>query len=160
MLTRRSAKEADESLREIGFILHCYHCGSRKIVRSLLPVKDQKCDSCGSNMRFAGPLWCGQIWSKPFTEAARVIVSEPEHKINHRLIRMLDLILSELDGPATYYDLHVISDSEGVNSPSTTKVVELLRKKGFFASPTHFRGTCVRTNADMETIRSAVKQMG
>jgi tRNA (guanine26-N2/guanine27-N2)-dimethyltransferase len=160
MLARRNATEADQSLREIGYILHCFKCGNRRVVPSSLPIKDSKCEICGSNMRSAGPLWCGQIWSRSFTEAARMVVREPDRRFNRRLIRMLDLILSELDGPPTYYDLHNISDSEGVNSPSTSKVIELLRNKGLFASPTHFRGTCVRTSADIETVRSTVRQLG
>jgi tRNA (guanine26-N2/guanine27-N2)-dimethyltransferase len=160
MLTGRNSMEADENLREMGYILHCFSCGNRRVVSSLPPIKGSKCEICGSNMKPAGPLWCGQIWSRSFTEAARIVAKELEHRFNRRLIRMLDLILSELDGPPTYYDLHSISDSEGVNSPSTSKVIEFIRSKGLFASPTHFKGTCVRTTADIETVRSIVRRLG
>jgi tRNA (guanine26-N2/guanine27-N2)-dimethyltransferase len=160
MLTQRMRATSQENSREMGYILHCFNCGNRKIVRSLSPIKNQKCEICDSNMRLGGPLWCGQIWSRPFVEAARSAASDPKHRVNRRLIRMLDLILDELDGPPTYYDLHSISDSEGVNSPSTSRVVGLLKNIGFFASPTHFRGTCVRTTADISTVRSIVRQLG
>ena len=160
ILTRGNATKATESLREMGYINHCFKCGNRKVVHSLAPIKNQKCEVCGSNMRLAGPLWCGQIWNKSYVETARKLVAEPGQILNRRLTKMLDLIVQELDGPPTYYDLHYISDSEGVNSPSTSKVVELLKKEGFFASPTHFRGTCIRTTADMETLKSLVKQIG
>jgi tRNA (guanine26-N2/guanine27-N2)-dimethyltransferase len=160
MLMQRNATTSQENLREMGYVLHCFNCGNRKIVRSLLPIKNQECEVCGSKMRLGGPLWCGQIWSRPFVEAARNAACELKRDLNRRLIRMLDLILDELDGPPTYYDLHSISDSEGVNSPSTSRVVGLLRNRGFFASQTHFRGTCVRTTADMPTLRSIVRQLG
>jgi tRNA (guanine26-N2/guanine27-N2)-dimethyltransferase len=160
LLTKRDATEADENLREIGYILHCFHCGNRRVLPSLAPLKEAKCEFCGSIMRSAGPLWCGKIWDRSFTEVVKTIVGQSKYKSNRRLNRMLDLILSELDGPPTYFNLHSISDSEGVNSPSTSKVIELLRVKGFFASPTHFRGTCVRTTADTETVKSIVRQLG
>jgi tRNA (guanine26-N2/guanine27-N2)-dimethyltransferase len=158
LLTKRDATKADRNLREMGYILHCFNCGNRRVSLSLEPLKETKCEFCGSNMRSAGPLWCGEIWDRSFTEVVKTVVGQSKHKSSRRLNRMLDTILSELNGPPTYYDLHCISDSEGVNSPSTSKVIELLRDRGFFASPTHFRGTCVRTTADTETVKSIVRQ--
>jgi tRNA (guanine26-N2/guanine27-N2)-dimethyltransferase len=160
IVTRRNRTEATESLGEMGYVAHCFKCGNRKVVHSLRPITNRKCEMCGSNMRLAGPLWCGQIWNRSYVESTKKVVVEPDRRLNRRLIRMIDLILDELNGPPTYYDLHRISDSEGVNSPSTASVLELLRKEGFFASPTHFGGTCIRTTADMRTIKLIVKQLG
>jgi tRNA (guanine26-N2/guanine27-N2)-dimethyltransferase len=112
-------------------------------------------------MRVAGPLWCGELWDRDFVATAETVAKEDvERKLNRRLVKMLSLISSELDGPPTYYDLHSISDSEGLDSPSTLKIVELLRENGFFASPTHFKGTCVRSTADIKTIKSLMKRSG
>nr|MDO8098373.1 tRNA (guanine(10)-N(2))-dimethyltransferase [Candidatus Njordarchaeota archaeon] len=159
LLVSKGVSEADKSLRGVGYILHCFNCDNRKVMKLLsTPVQDLKCELCGSKMKVAGPLWCGELWDRDFVDTARAIAEDSKRAPNRRLVKMLSLITSELDGPPTYYDLHSISDSEGLNSPSTSKIVELLREKGFFASPTHFKGTCVRTTADIRTIRSLIKR--
>jgi tRNA (guanine26-N2/guanine27-N2)-dimethyltransferase len=160
LLAKRNAVEADISARNMGFIFHCFKCGNRKVVpNSVVFLEDSKCGLCGSTMRFAGPLWCGELWDKQFVDAARVVAEEVGDRLSRRLVKMLALISSEYDGPPTYYDLHSISDSEGVSSPPTSKIVEGLKSNGFSASPTHFKGTCVRTTANIETIRALIRQL-
>jgi tRNA (guanine26-N2/guanine27-N2)-dimethyltransferase len=159
LLVSKGASEADENLREAGFILHCFNCGNRKVSKSLsTSVEDLKCELCGSKMKLAGPLWCGELWNRTFVETARTVAEDIWQRQNRRLTKMFGLISSELSGPPTYYDLHSISDSEGLTSPPTARVIELLRENGFFASPTHFKGTCIRTNADIKVVKSLVKR--
>jgi tRNA (guanine26-N2/guanine27-N2)-dimethyltransferase len=158
---KKNAIDADKSIMEIGCILHCFNCGNRKITRSIIvSTTDLNCELCGSKMRIAGPLWCGDLWSKEFVHAAKTVAEKLEYTFGQRrMMKMLDSILSELNGPITYYDLHYLSEVEGTSSPSTSRMVQLLRENGFFASPTHFRGTGVRTSADIKTIRSLMKQL-
>jgi len=159
LLISKGASEADENPRGVGYILHCFNCDNRKVIKALLTsVEDLKCEVCGSKMKAAGPLWCGELWNRDFVDTARTVAEDVKHRSNRRLIKMLSLISSELDGPPTYYDLHSISDSEGLNSPSTSKIVKLLREGGHFASPTHFKGTCIRTTADIKTVRSLIRR--
>jgi tRNA (guanine26-N2/guanine27-N2)-dimethyltransferase len=159
LLTERNAAGADESAKRMGFIFHCFKCDNRKVVaKSEVFSEESKCDLCGSSMKVAGPLWCGQLWEKQFVDTARIVAREAEHKFSHRLEKMLSLISSEYSGPPTYYDLHSISDLEGLSSPPTSRIVEGLKKKGFYASLTHFKGTCVRTDADIETVKALIRQ--
>jgi tRNA (guanine26-N2/guanine27-N2)-dimethyltransferase len=159
LLTRREAFEADTSIKNMGFILHCFNCGNRRIVLEVAPISEEsKCELCASQMRVAGPLWCGELWDKQFVETATTVAHETD-QVNRRLVRMLNLISFERSGPPTYYDLHSISDKEGVSSPPTSKIIDRLRSDGFFASATHFKGTAVRTNAGIETIKSLIKRL-
>jgi tRNA (guanine26-N2/guanine27-N2)-dimethyltransferase len=160
LLTRRNAIEADVSTKKMGFIIHCFECGNRRVVSKLTAFSEEpKCELCGSSMRLAGPLWCGELWDKQFVDTATIVAAETKHGVNRRLAKMLALISSECSGPPTYYDLHSISDLEGISSPPTSKIIERLRSNGFFASATHFKGTCVRTTAGIEEIRSVIKQL-
>jgi tRNA (guanine26-N2/guanine27-N2)-dimethyltransferase len=159
LLVSESASGADENLKEVGYILHCFNCDNRKVSKTRFTTAgDSKCELCGSNMKVAGPLWCGELWDRAFVETAITATEELGQGHNRRLTKMLGLVLSELAGPPTYYDLHNISDSEGLNSPPTARIVALLQENGFFASPTHFKGTCIRTNADIKAIRSLVRR--
>jgi tRNA (guanine26-N2/guanine27-N2)-dimethyltransferase len=156
---RRNAVDADTRVKKMGFILHCFNCGNRRVVPALAVCEGElKCGFCGSQMRVAGPLWCGELWERGFVDVAMDVAEGGADAKNRRLMKMLSLIASEDSGPPTYYDIHSISDSEGTSSPPTSRIIEELRSNGYFASATHFRGTCVRTNADITTIKSLVKQ--
>jgi tRNA (guanine26-N2/guanine27-N2)-dimethyltransferase len=158
LMTRHDSIESDTSAKNVGYILHCFKCDNRKVVsRSAVLLEDSKCELCGSSMRLAGPLWCGELWDKRFVNIAKTI-AESKDKLSRRLLKMLSLISLECDGPPTYYDLHSISDTEGISSPPTSRIIERLKSNGFFASPTHFRGTCVRTTASIERIRELMKR--
>ena len=160
LLTKRNSVESDKSAKSMGFILHCFRCGNRKVVsKSAILVEESKCELCGSSMRLAGPLWCGELWDDRFVHTAKEVAEEAEHRPSRRLLKMLSLISLECGGPPTYYDLHSISDSEGISSPSTSRIIEGLRSNGFNASPTHFRGTCVRTNANIDVIRELIRRL-
>jgi tRNA (guanine26-N2/guanine27-N2)-dimethyltransferase len=159
LLIGKTAPGADENHKEMGHILHCFNCGNRKAIKSFsIPLDELKCELCGTKMKTAGPLWCGALWNRSFVDTAKTVAEEEKRRQNRRLIKMLSLISSELDGPPTYHDLHSISDSEGLDSPSTLRIVRILQENGFFASPTHFKGTCIRTTADVKTIKSLVKR--
>jgi tRNA (guanine26-N2/guanine27-N2)-dimethyltransferase len=51
------AKKADESIKNMGYILHCFKCFHRETLNKPLLVADsEKCSECGSKMNVAGPL--------------------------------------------------------------------------------------------------------
>ncbi|MGB9671737.1 MAG: tRNA (guanine(10)-N(2))-dimethyltransferase, partial [Candidatus Bathyarchaeales archaeon] len=61
------AKKADESIRNMGYVAHCFTCFHREARKGLfadtLPLK---CPECGSRLSFSGPLWLGKIADKEF----------------------------------------------------------------------------------------------
>ena len=54
------AEKGDESIKTLGYILHCFNCLHRETIRQ--PFGNLTCPECGSKMDFAGPLWLGNIF--------------------------------------------------------------------------------------------------
>jgi tRNA (guanine26-N2/guanine27-N2)-dimethyltransferase len=64
---KHGAKNADSSIKNMGYILHCFKCFNRETVMGLFWNEHSgKCGECGSKMDLAGPLWLGKIFDKKF----------------------------------------------------------------------------------------------
>ena len=60
------AKQADESIKQLGYILHCFNCLHRETAHQ--PLGSLLCPECGTKMDYAGPLWIGSIFDAEFIE--------------------------------------------------------------------------------------------
>ncbi len=60
------AKKADESLKSMGYIMHCFNCMHREITHQ--PFGCPTCHECGDRMDWAGPLWTDAIVDQTFVE--------------------------------------------------------------------------------------------
>ena len=88
-----------ENERNIGYILHCFRCGYRSVVRRDEFFSQSKkdsdaqfsldCPSCrASKLRIGGPLWIGKIQSKDFvgscSKISKLSVFEQEITFENR----------------------------------------------------------------------------
>jgi tRNA (guanine26-N2/guanine27-N2)-dimethyltransferase len=142
------AKSADENQRKMGFILHCFKCFHREVVRGPLWIEHkQTCSECGSTLSAAGPLWIGSI-SRP--EVCRMMDKElgtRKLRLAIKIEKMLALIADESNGPATYFVIDDMCDTLNLQVPSSRRVIEALEAEGFSATTTHFSTRGVRTEA-------------
>ncbi len=152
------AKKADESVRKMGYILHCFNCFYREISRGFLPVS-RKCPECGSKLDFAGPLWLGKIFNKDICLLMRKEAEERSFKNKKRIVKLLSLACEEAEAPITYYVLDKLCDKMNVPIPPLTRVLEELKNKGFKATRTHFHGTGFRTDATVKIIMDSIKKL-
>ena len=60
------AKKADDSLKNVGYILHCFNCMHREVIYQ--PFGCPTCHECGAKMDYTGPLWTGPIADQGFVE--------------------------------------------------------------------------------------------
>ena len=143
---------------KLGFIFQCREC-SMTYNQSIKDGKFMgKCPVCRGPLLMAGPMWLGEIHSKEF-------VKQMKDKLNvvadlrdrRRIEKNLDIFFEETDFPPYHYDLSRASELLKVSTPSTARVLEELRKKGFKASRTHFNLKGVKTNASYEDFLEAVK---
>ncbi len=74
------AKKADESLKNMGYVLHCYRCFHRETKKAfpIIAFNIGRCSECGSKLEIAGPLWIGKIFDKQF---CTVIKKESEKRM-------------------------------------------------------------------------------
>ena len=137
------AKKADESIQNMGYILHCFNCFHRETAKE----PSGKCSQCGSKMSVAGPLWLGKIFSREFCELMEQEAQKRKFRLGERIRKILALVKSEAEAPITYYVVDKLCSLLALPVPPIKKVVETLREEGFQASLTHFNPNGMRTNA-------------
>ncbi len=152
------AKKADESLKNLGYILHCFNCLHRETATSLLS-RDVTCPECGSRMDYAGPLWLGKIQDKAFCEA---MAGENLHRAfrnSAKIRKLLSLTIGEADAAPTYYVLDKISAKLSLPAPPVVTVLNKVKENGFQAIPTHFNSRGIKTDAPSLAVQNILKKL-
>jgi tRNA (guanine26-N2/guanine27-N2)-dimethyltransferase len=148
------AKNADESIKNMGYLLHCFKCFHREKQNNMFAVqRSDRCSECGSKLNIAGPLWLGRLFDARFVELMENEAQQRRLGLAQRLQKMLTLIRTEVGAPITYYVVDKLCDSLNLPVPSVKKVVEALTREGFQASLTHFSSRGIRSNAPASKIR-------
>jgi tRNA (guanine26-N2/guanine27-N2)-dimethyltransferase len=150
------AKRADESVRSLGYILHCFNCFHRETAHQ--PFGSLLCPECGSKMDYAGPLWLGSIFDPDFIELMMKENKTVAFKNSARIEKLLALTRDEASAPITYYVLDKLSGKLGVPSPSNQAFANALRNSGYQAVPTHFNNRGIRTNAPALIMHKLLKE--
>jgi tRNA (guanine26-N2/guanine27-N2)-dimethyltransferase len=150
------AKKADESIKTLGYILHCFNCLHRETATSLFSRKVE-CPECGARMDYAGPLWLGNIFDKEFCEAMTEENKRHTFRNSAKISNLLTLTIGEAVAPPTYYVLDKISAKLGLPAPPVARVLQQLTQRGFKAVPTHFNTRGIRTDATARDAKDLVK---
>jgi tRNA (guanine26-N2/guanine27-N2)-dimethyltransferase len=148
------AKNADESIKNMGYLLHCFKCFHREKVETMFAVqRSDRCSECGSKVNIAGPLWLGGLFDAHFCELMENEAHRRRLGLAQKIQRMLAVIGTEVEAPITYYVVDRLCDSLNLPVPPVKKVVEALTREGFQASLTHFSSRGIRSNAPASKIR-------
>ncbi len=151
---RYGAKNADESIKNMGYLLHCFKCFHREKAETMFAVqRSDRCSECGSKINIAGPLWLGRLFDARFCELMENEAHRRRLRLARKIQRMLAVIGTEVEAPITYYVVDRLCDSLNLPVPPVKKVVEALTREGFQASLTHFSSRGIRSNAPASKIR-------
>jgi tRNA (guanine26-N2/guanine27-N2)-dimethyltransferase len=150
------AKKADESVRSLGYILHCFNCFHRETAHQ--PFGSAQCPECGSRMDYAGPLWLGSIFDPDFIDLMMEENKTVAFKNSAKIAKLLALTKDEASAPITYHVLDKLSGKLGVPSPSNQAFANTLRNSGYQAVPTHFNTRGIRTNASALTLHKLLNE--
>jgi tRNA (guanine26-N2/guanine27-N2)-dimethyltransferase len=153
------AKKADESVKNLGYILHCFNCFHRETAKNPFAKRIEKCPECGSKMDYAGPLWLGRIFDKQFCESMAKENTRVAFKNSGKIAKLLTLVKDEAEAPITYYVLDKISAKLALPVPSVDVVLQNLRDGGFQAFPTHFSSRGVRTGAPALAMQELLRKV-
>ena len=156
---RYGAKVADKSVKQMGYILHCFSCFHRETISGIASFLKPVCPTCDSKLSVAGPLWLGRIVDKEFCS---MMVKDAELRIfrqQKKLQKILSLIQNEAEAPITYYMVDKICDKLNLPVPPQKSVLDKLRADGFQAVPTHFNSRGFRTDAPANTIREIITEL-
>jgi tRNA (guanine26-N2/guanine27-N2)-dimethyltransferase len=152
------AKKADESIKNVGYILHCFNCLHRETAKELLSHEQSgKCKECNSDLSMAGPLWIGKIFDRQFCELMEEVAKERKFELARKIEKTLVLIKNEAEAPSTYYVSDKLCDKLNLPAPSVIKIIDALSSAGFQACATHFTSKGIRTNASAMKIKKLLQ---
>jgi tRNA (guanine26-N2/guanine27-N2)-dimethyltransferase len=153
---RYGAKQADSSIKKMGYVLHCFDCFHREPSNGLILALKRRCDECGSDMSIAGPLWLGELWSEQFCALMKELARERSLKNRREILKFLSLIQNEIGAPPTFYVVDKICDKLNLSVPPLAKTMEALKGAGFKATRTHFSSKAFRTDAPARAVKETV----
>jgi tRNA (guanine26-N2/guanine27-N2)-dimethyltransferase len=151
------AKKADESIKQLGYILHCFNCLHRETAHQ--PLGSLLCPECGTKMDYAGPLWVGSIFDSEFIERMIKGNQAVAFKNSARITKLLNQTKEEATAPITYYVVDRLTGKLGLPSLSVQGFVDALRAGGFQAVTTHFNPRGIRTDAPLKAMHEILKGM-
>jgi tRNA (guanine26-N2/guanine27-N2)-dimethyltransferase len=152
---KKSIKQADDCLKNMGFISHCFGCGERHWKCGLAVHMEEKCSLCGYTTSLAGPLWLGRLHDSSFCEE---LPGEIEKRGFKEALKLVTACRDELNIPM-HYDYHKLCKSLGITAMPTDEIVLALRERGFKASRTHFSGISFKTDAGIEEVKRVVIEL-
>jgi tRNA (guanine26-N2/guanine27-N2)-dimethyltransferase len=153
------AKKADESIKNLGYILHCFNCLHRETAKSLTDRKTEKCPECGSTLDYSGPLWLDKILDRQFCSLISSENSRRALRNSVKIARLLELASNEADAPATYYVLDKLSGQMSLPVPSISAMINALLEGGFATVPTHFNSRGLKTEAPALKVQEKLKNL-
>ncbi len=139
-------QKGDESLKNTGYILHCFNCLHREISRHIFG-KGALCPECGSKLEYAGPLWIGSISDSTFIDQVIQENQKTAFKNSAKITKLLTLTKNEAAAPATYYVIDKLSGKLKLPGPSVQAVLTGIKECNFEAVPTHFNTRGIKTDA-------------
>jgi tRNA (guanine26-N2/guanine27-N2)-dimethyltransferase len=91
------AKKADDSIKNLGYILHCFNCMHREVATKIFGCPT--CPECGARMDYAGPLWTGTLWDSTFCEALLLESKKFSLGTSVRISKLLAQTVQEANAP-------------------------------------------------------------
>jgi tRNA (guanine26-N2/guanine27-N2)-dimethyltransferase len=150
-------KRADESLKNTGYILHCFSCLHREITNQ--PFGCPTCPECGAKMEHAGPLWTGSILDPVFVDAMIKENQNTAFKNSAKITKLLTITKTEATAPAAYYVLDKLSGKLNLPAPSVQTFLTALRNSGFQAVKTHFNTRGIKTDAPVLMMQKLLRDI-
>jgi len=154
------AKKADESVSNMGYVLHCYDCLHRETrKKAFADVDSGKCPECSSRLSFAGPLWLGEIVDGQFVGNMEEEASKHALRFGRKIAHMMALMRNESNAPVSYYSIDRLCSKLHLPVPPVKLVVDSLKNEGFTACLTHFDPNAVKSDVPAMRIRGLLQAM-
>ncbi len=151
-------QKADESLKQMGYILHCFNCMHREATTKIFGKSDE-CPECGGKMDYSGPLWIGVISDPVFIEQIQKENQNTAFKNSAKITKILNLTKNEAILPATYYVIDKLSGKLNLPAPSNESFLSALQRNGFQAVPIHFNPRGIKTDAPALTMHKLLREI-
>jgi len=154
----RGKKKADGSLREMGYVLHCFSCGHRRTILSFA-LTEIGCEVCGSEMKVAGPLWVGELAEASFCDDMLSLSERSYAGSNRRLTSIIARVKDEVCLPVGFFNVDRGCSEVGMASVDLSDALDALRAKGFRATESHIDNRGIKTVASASDVADAFRDL-
>lgn len=154
---QRGKKHANNSINNLGYITHCFHCLHRSVAKGFRASSPSQCDFCHKDLAVSGPLWVRPLADKCFCQDMITTSSTACSRDEHRLSSLLHMIHNETDYPPTYFVTDRICQKLGVPSQSKNEIMRRLIDQGYRATQTHFNVRGIKTDASIEVVKDIIQ---
>ena len=161
-LTFKDRNKISQFFKSYGYLVHCDNCGYRSIFQENVLEIPYSCPLCKETKKlsYAGPLWISDIHDLKLVNDMIVLNNEFQYRNKNRISKLLNLIKEELNNPISYYNIHKLSKNLKISTlPKLNTLIDLIRKKGYNASRTHFDFLSIKTNMDINTIKQTLLEL-
>lgn len=155
----RGARKADQSLNNMGFILHCRKCSNRRAATLRVEPDSYVCDVCGSRMMEAGPMWVGSLADPTFCEGMIEASEGLGVGGNGRLMSFVRMVKEETSFSPGYFEIDGICSRIGAPSQATDRVLSALIERGFSVTRTHFEDRGIKTDATIAELEHILTEV-
>jgi tRNA (guanine26-N2/guanine27-N2)-dimethyltransferase len=145
-----SPSYANDSLKKLGYILHCFKCDYRE---SSCYVK-VACPRCGGKLKAGGPLWTSDLHDAAFLRRMMELAKGPFR----RYLQLFKRAEGELGLPPYYYKVPYFTDALGLPSLSPAVLAQRLIERGFKAAPACVDPQGLKTDASLDDFLSCLKR--
>lgn len=153
------AQKADSSVKEMGYVLHCFNCFHRETAKGLFAPFKQECPECHGKLSLSGPMWLGEIFDRGLITKMQKELPKKKLKQEKRIGKLLFTAEKETEALATYYVIDKICDKYGLPAPSTESIVKKLENAGCRVGLTHFNKRGIKTNAEAKTVKEIIMKV-
>ncbi|HZB79678.1 MAG TPA: tRNA (guanine(10)-N(2))-dimethyltransferase [Nitrososphaera sp.] len=138
-----SSSQANDVYDNIGYVMHCPHCGHRFNTKE---CRKGKCELCDTVLVVGGQLWTGFLHDKEFVK--KMLEQDPDRPCKKVLVAAAE----ESSEIPYYFRADEISSKLKSNTLSVDRIIEKLHAAGFVASKTALNTSAFKTNARIDSI--------
>jgi tRNA (guanine26-N2/guanine27-N2)-dimethyltransferase len=157
--TQRGIKQANNSINNLGYVTHCFHCLNRRVTKGFTSPPLLKCELCHKDLEVSGPLWTGPLADKGFCQDMLSSFNTACFRKPLRLANILQLTQREADLPPTYFVTDRICQKMGVQSQPKNEIIRRLIDQGYRATPTHFNVRGIKTDASINAVKNIIRTL-
>jgi tRNA (guanine26-N2/guanine27-N2)-dimethyltransferase len=161
-LTFKDKEEISSFFKNYGYIIHCNKCGYRSSFQDNILEIPNRCPLCKEpeTITYAGPLWINKIHDEELVNEMLTLNNDSQYKNQNRINKLLQMIKEENNQPLSSYNIHKLSKILKIpNLPKLDNIIAFIRKKGYYASRTHFDFLSIKTDMDINRIKASLLEI-
>ncbi len=142
----KGRRRADGRLAQMGYIKYCPRCLHREASED---NKADRCESCGSETRVAGPLWLGEQADPEYLSQMLEDSATLDYMTGAKAVKLIRMVRDEHGYPPWFYDLDAVCSQLGARSMATEEALTRIGEAGYRVARAHYGDRAIKTDASI-----------